>query len=1465
MTNPSSLWAVSQPSSSFDFNLFSLPTIGSIVPSISYPGSFIQVFGSNFIAFPDNSTCVVDAVCNGNYSSRVSSSCSIISLTAVRFFVDANAVEMESCHIQIYMTNPSNASGISISSTTLSIIKLPTVTDMSPLQAYAGGTITLFGSNFMPVPSSCEALISDSLAAECKINSNASIIITIALNTPIGSSIVSVTFSNPKVVEVISPVNISVVSLSVSRSDPAECYAGSTITIRGSNFIPGMCNASVGTAPFFEQSECEYLDGTSLRLVVNSATTPTTPGEKYNVYIYNSDGLSVRAEGRKILAVSNFPIITSVSPRWGYSGSVVTITGEHFIGASQNCTVFVCVWTSADCNTQTTSCAVISSTIITFVVANATLRGTYSGLNLKIRLKMLNPDTVEVNRSVASLAVLDDPSISQLKPSSVYVGNTFTVEGQRFIADHPCEAFINGVFAKCSFIDSGSEPKSAFALVTIPASMPADLINANFTLNPINPNRIQLSAFLNVSQAPSVSRLFPTVAFSGTEAYRGSTISLVGSHFLPAPTGSFNNSCWVELSPPSALSPSCTVMNSSLIRFVTPNTRSGVKLLTLKLAYGDIPLSQRLRVGPSFSVTSVRPFSAYAGSVITISGSFIHPGYSCSVWFTDANGNVFQSPDCFVVSEYSIRAAVPSIQSFGNTGISLSLANPIEYRINYLPGLDVFGNASLQAVPPSPSHVYPGSVLTVTGSNFILEDQFCKASLGNLSVTTPASMCWFASATSAVVVLSEANQHVGADLFLFIETSNPVFRMFQPEVMVTVHPTCSIANAKPDVAHRGDVVNVTGANFISNASCLVFLGTSSSHCKIWSDSSLSFVVPPQAEFGRFNLSFTIAGLNTSNVAFTVAGTLGALLPLVSIDHAGAASSSNTLTVVLVPESGLSYGRILLTLSGFGEMNADYSNKMASRSVSISSNYSSCVGRASFLSSGGLPLEISFENCSVPKLYPVTIVVSRINNPKSMQPVLPVSAAIVQSRNSVSVTLDKSDSGSLAAILNNFSVVVTTDSKPKRTANVTVTLSGITPGINRIVVTLTGAGWVAAPQSFVGGAAEIVASVLTINMSSLLGSSSVVVTVTGVVHANAPQPASTSVPGATFNGSAVVDLCKSGSLTGLLSDLPTPAESVVKFQISVSVVPRDDSDRVDFVNFLATELRCSPHVIIIDWKAADAAVVIRAKANRQFSRSSSPVTIRAPVTLQVEIRWDAYSAAAEAPRVLVSRLEAQLLNASSPLRAQLGIVGVSRSLEIKITVPLEESESKTSDLSEGAIAGIVIAVLIVVFAGLAWVFRQSLEGFYRTWTRTRSMRLSAIAQSPTSSSAHLNDVSIISNSSDVSLSRSPGPASFTSSRAPASIHDSSSRMSPDVSSTNLPPHRRPPLLPAAHYQDTNRYSMVHAGAHDAELTKNFEVADLTENLDVALQVPLRIGDIGVSLSSLPHVFLFSCMLMPQTMT
>ena len=79
------------------------------------------------------------------------------------------------------------------------------------------------------------------------------------------------------------------------------------------------------------------------------------------------------------------------------------------------------------------------------------------------------------------------------------------------------------------------------------------------------------------------------------------------------------------------------------------------------------------------------------------------------------------------------------------------------------------------------------------------------------------------------------------------------------------------------------------------------------------------------------------------------------------------------------------------------------------------------------------------------------------------------------------------------------------------------------------------------------------------------------------------------------------------------------------------------------------------------------------------------------------------------------------------------------------------------------------------------------------------------------------------------------------------------MSPDVSSTDLPPQRRPPPLPAAHYEDTNRYSMVLAGAHGAELTKDLDVVELTENSDVVLQVHLRIGGVGVFLSSFSHVF------------
>ena len=179
-------------------------------------------------------------------------------------------------------------------------------------------------------------------------------------------------------------------------------------------------------------------------------------------------------------------------------------------------------------------------------------------------------------------------------------------------------------------------------------------------------------------------------------------------------------------------------------------------------------------------------------------------------------------------------------------------------------------------------------------------------------------------------------------VYLFIETSNPIIRLNRSEVSLKIFDMFTIQSIRPSVAQRGNVVVVSGANFISSASCVVLLGTSSGiqlSCNIVSNHSAFFAVPTSSAFVRFSMRFIIAGTSFSIASsamfyLTVAGNLGPQLPRVSIDFKGARSIDNTMTVSLSPESGLSSGAILLTLTGFGEANSAFG-----KCVLIASNVS----------------------------------------------------------------------------------------------------------------------------------------------------------------------------------------------------------------------------------------------------------------------------------------------------------------------------------------------------------------------------------------------------------------------------------------------------------------------------------------------------------------------------------------------
>ena len=279
-------------------------------------------------------------------------------------------------------------------------------------------------------------------------------------------------------------------------------------------------------------------------------------------------------------------------------------------------------------------------------------------------------------------------------------------------------------------------------------------------------------------------------------------------------------------------------------------------------------------------------------------------------------------------------------------------------------------------------------------------------------------------------------------------------------------------------------------------------------------------------------------------------------------------------------------------------------------------------------------------------------------------------------------------------------------------------------------------------------------------------------------------------------------------------------TVVKFQMNVVVSA--SFDRAEFIQVLAAELNCPPQQIFIDWVAAGlSAVALRTQARSSSLHRPAAIALQNSVTLQAEFRWSQSRDAAVAPAALVSLLESKLSDPNSPIRTQLGITGISRQS------PPAPAATASARLSDGGIAGIVIAVLVVVGAGLAYFYRQKL----RELCNTRVGRGAAASSLPT----HLNDVSIVSNASiaDISFTQSPVQVPFISSGEPP-LHPVASPAAPANFASSSPPPKKPlPAAPAALVEDPNRYSVeepnrnfvLNAGAQGAEMSRDLELSSM----------------------------------------
>ena len=265
----------------------------------------------------------------------------------------------------------------------------PSITSFTPASGPVGTVVTLTGTNFT---GATDVTINGTAAAFAVVSAT-SITATVATGTT--SGLISVT--TPAGTAVSATPFLVGLPPTITSFTPTTGAVGSTVVITGTSFTAASQVTFAGTnAPVFS---------------VNSATqiTVVVPNGAVTGPIAVTTPLGTGTSTTNFTVLPR-PVITSFSPTTGIPGTVVTITGTNFTGATQ--VIFN--------RTAATVYTVDSPTQITATVPNGATTG---------RISVITPGGVASSTAVFTVQV---PTITSFTPTSGPVGTVVTLTGSYF-------------------------------------------------------------------------------------------------------------------------------------------------------------------------------------------------------------------------------------------------------------------------------------------------------------------------------------------------------------------------------------------------------------------------------------------------------------------------------------------------------------------------------------------------------------------------------------------------------------------------------------------------------------------------------------------------------------------------------------------------------------------------------------------------------------------------------------------------------------------------------------------------------------------------------------------------------------------------------------------------------------------------------------------------------------------------
>ena len=382
------------------------PVISYAEPAVAYTGSIITIVGDNF----DDQL----RTCSAVVCTAVAMACEATSRNQVVITVPG-AMQPGLCPVQISF----GLVVIGSSSDIVQIAGLPSISTQpaSPGAAYAGGTVTVWGSNF--AGGACGATLCNTYESPCTVISQYAIQIVIGTRASAGTCGATIQFLNPpnsllsvttagnyiRVLGDPSPSSIQPIVL----IDPAVAYRSSIVTISGFVFLIGSSTraCSVYVCGVLAPA-CTIVSSSTVVATISSSLLVTLGVCSVQVQ-FNQNSNADQGFAIGTITLLGSPTLSSnpVLPSEAWAGNMVTVVGANFAGGACSATV---------CGQSVVSCVIMSSNYVRLQLGEL-----FSNTKCSVRVSILNP-----------FSVLDTQlqiNTASLYPSIAYAGSTVTVIG----------------------------------------------------------------------------------------------------------------------------------------------------------------------------------------------------------------------------------------------------------------------------------------------------------------------------------------------------------------------------------------------------------------------------------------------------------------------------------------------------------------------------------------------------------------------------------------------------------------------------------------------------------------------------------------------------------------------------------------------------------------------------------------------------------------------------------------------------------------------------------------------------------------------------------------------------------------------------------------------------------------------------------------------------------------------------